>query len=70
MKHADGSNSVSTPRAPQQTEKIVEVPKSQLKQWGDKCFILRNQKLYPVTKTKDGLYKAKSYDVRWLVRVV
>lgn len=70
MDTREGSNSVSVPRAPQQTEKIHELPKSSLKQWGDKCFIFRNQTLIPVTRTPEGLYKGKTRDVRWLVRLV
>lgn len=70
MKHADGSNSVSTPRAPQQTEKIHELPKSALKTQGDKLFIFYRRKLHRVGKTREGLYRGKCHDVRWLVRLV
>lgn len=70
MKHADGSNSVSTPRAPQQTEKILELPKSALKTQGDKLFIFYRRKLHRVGKTREGLYRGKRHDIKWLVRLV
>lgn len=70
MDSGESSNSVSRPRAHTSTEKIHELPKSSLKKWGDKLFIFRNQRLIPVTMTPDGLYTAKTRDVRWLVRLV
>ena len=70
MDNVEGSNSVSTPRAPQQTEKIHELPKSSLRTQGDELYIFHRRKLHRVSRTKEGLYRGKRHDVRWLVRLV
>lgn len=70
MNNADGSNSVSTPRAPQRTENIIELPKSRLVTNGDKLFIFHRRRLHRVIPTPEGLFRGKRHDVKWLVRLV
>jgi len=70
MDSSEGSNSVSTPRAPQSTKNIVILPKSALKTRGQELYILHKRKLHRVGLTREGLYRGKCYGVKWEVRLV
>lgn len=70
MKHADGSNSVSTPRAPLSRNNLVTVPTSALKFEGSQAYIIYRRKLYKVTLRKDGYYQYRTFGMTWLVEVV
>jgi hypothetical protein len=70
MNSCEGSNSVSTPRAPQSRNNLVTVPKSRLKFEGSQAYIIRRRRAYKVTLQADGLYKYRTFGMTWLVEVV
>jgi len=70
MDTREGSNSVSTPRAPQSNKKIITVPTSALKFEGSQTYIIYRRRLYKVTLRKDGYYQYRTFGMTWLVEVV
>lgn len=66
----EGSNSVSTPRAPQSRKNIITLPRKALKFEGSQAYIIYRRNAYKVSLTPEGYYKYQKRGHSVLVEVV